>query len=81
LGRRRWRAGELTGEQLRLEAIFLGVRTRDGIDLKLVQNNQGREAVLQEIIEAGLAEVRENRLIPTREGFVVADRLTLWLME
>ncbi len=71
----------LTPEQLRLEAIFLGMRTRSGVDLELVQHGQGREAVLREILEAGLSEVRENRLIPTREGLVVADRLTLWLME
>jgi hypothetical protein len=37
--------------------------------------------VLQEIINAGLAVVRKDRLIPTREGLVVADRLALGFME
>ena len=71
----------LTPEQRRLEALYLGMRTRDGVDLKLMQEGQPREALLQEFIGAGLVEVREDRLIPTREGLVVADRLALGFIE
>jgi putative oxygen-independent coproporphyrinogen III oxidase len=71
---------ELTGEQRRLEAIFLGMRTQNGVNLELVQQTPEGLAVVQELVEAGLAKVRKDRLIPTREGLVVADRLPLWLM-
>jgi oxygen-independent coproporphyrinogen-3 oxidase len=70
----------LTVEERRLEAIFLGMRTTDGVALELVQEAQPRAAVLQEIVAAGLAEVRGGRLLPTREGLVVADRLALGFM-
>jgi oxygen-independent coproporphyrinogen-3 oxidase len=71
----------ITPEQKRLEALYLGVRTRDGVNLDLLQDGRRQEAVIREAVRAGLAEVREDRLIPTREGFVVADRLALWFME
>jgi putative oxygen-independent coproporphyrinogen III oxidase len=71
----------LTPEQKRLEALYLGVRTRDGVNLKLMPDGQRREAVLKEAVRAGLVEVKGDRLIPTREGLVVADQLALWFME
>ncbi len=76
-------AGEeaLTPEQRRLEALYLGMRTREGVALELVQAGPPQAAVLSEIVGAGLAEVRENRLVPTRQGLVVADRLALGFME
>jgi oxygen-independent coproporphyrinogen-3 oxidase len=76
-------AGEetLTPEQTRLEALYLGLRTREGVDLKLITNGQRIKTVLQEIVRAGLAEVRDDRLMPTREGLVVADRLALGFMD
>jgi putative oxygen-independent coproporphyrinogen III oxidase len=76
-------AGEevLTPEQARLEALYLGLRTRDGVTLSLIPGVLRGEVVLKEIIAAGLAEVREDHLIPTREGLVVADRLVLEFME
>jgi putative oxygen-independent coproporphyrinogen III oxidase len=70
----------LTPEQRRLEALYLGMRTRDGVELHLVQEGPPQEAVLCEVVGAGLAEVKGNRLIPTREGLVVADRLALGFM-
>jgi putative oxygen-independent coproporphyrinogen III oxidase len=75
-------AGEevLTPEQARLEALYLGLRTRDGVILSLIHGVLRGEIVLKEIIAAGLAEVREDRFIPTREGLVVADRLALEFM-
>jgi putative oxygen-independent coproporphyrinogen III oxidase len=76
-------AGEeiLTPEQTRLEALYLGLRTREGVGLDLMPNMHRGQVMLQEIVKAGLAEVKENRLIPTREGLVVADRLALGFME
>jgi putative oxygen-independent coproporphyrinogen III oxidase len=76
-------AGEevLTPEQTRLEAMYLGLRTREGVTLSLMPDIHRGRIVLQEIINAGLAVVRKDRLIPTREGLVVADRLALGFME
>jgi len=71
----------LTPEQRRLEALYLGVRTTAGVELGVVRESPGGEAVLREVVAAGLMEVRQDRLVPTREGFVVADRLAVWLME
>jgi oxygen-independent coproporphyrinogen-3 oxidase len=70
----------LTPEQRRLEALFLGMRTKDGVDLKLVQEGPPQRAVLREIVGAGLVEIKGNRLVPTRQGLVVADRLALGFM-
>ncbi len=70
----------LTPEQLRLEALYLGMRTRDGVGLELLEQASGGKAPLQEIVGAGLAEVKADRLIPTRIGLVVADRLTIGFM-
>jgi oxygen-independent coproporphyrinogen-3 oxidase len=71
----------LTPEQKRLEVLYLGMRTRDGVHLDLLQDVQTREAVLGETVREGLAEVRKDRLMLTREGLLVADRLTMRFME
>lgn len=70
----------LTGEQRRLEALFLGMRTKKGVTLEMAQPTPEGQAAVRELVEAGLAEIREDRLIPTREGLVVADHLPLRLM-
>jgi putative oxygen-independent coproporphyrinogen III oxidase len=70
----------LTPEQRHLEALYLGMRTMDGVDLELMRDGHRGDLMLQEIIGAGLAEVRKDRLILTREGLVVADRLALGFM-
>jgi putative oxygen-independent coproporphyrinogen III oxidase len=71
----------LTPEQTRLETLYLGLRTRDGVTLALMEDVRQGKILLQEIVKAGLAEVRGDRFIPTREGLVVADRLALGFME
>ena len=71
----------LTPEQVRLEALYLGLRTREGVDLDLLLDGQRGTIGLEEMVKAGLAEVRNNRLMPTREGLVVADRLALGFMD
>lgn len=71
----------LTPEQQRLESLYLGVRTREGVDLDLLQDTPTREAVLEDTVRRGLAEVREGRFVLTREGLVVADHLATRFME
>ena len=74
---------ELTGEQLRLEALFLGLRTRKGIDLVQYQRRYGcdlmeeKGPVLKELSRTGLIEIGHGRIRPTCAGMAVADSLAL----
>ncbi|MGD0210187.1 MAG: choice-of-anchor Q domain-containing protein, partial [Desulfomonilia bacterium] len=74
---------ELTSEQLRLEALFLGLRTRKGIDLVQYQLRYGYDLmeekgpVLKELSRTGLIEIGCGCIRPTRSGMAVADSLAL----
>ena len=72
---------ELDPETMALEAVMLGLRTADGVDLEdfrerfgvdLVERNR---ALVERLVEEGLVEVAEGRLRPTVKGFAVADGL------
>ena len=73
----------LTAEQLRLEALFLGFRTRRGINLEDFQRRFGQDLlaekgkILKRLGEEGLVEIRDGFLRPTRAGMAVADSLAL----
>ncbi|MBA4423914.1 MAG: coproporphyrinogen III oxidase, partial [Syntrophus sp. (in: bacteria)] len=73
----------LTGEQLRLEALFLGFRTRRGIHLGDFKRRHGQDLlakkgeILKKLTEDGLLEIRNGFLRPTRAGMAVADSLAL----
>jgi len=72
----------LSTEQLRLEALYLGFRTRDGVSMETLHNSSPRaERILSRLQESGLVRVLQNRALPTREGFAVADRLPLLFSE
>ena len=83
-GRRPVEASELlTEEQLRLEALFLGFRTRRGIHLEQFKSRYGQDllaekaGILKKLTEEGLVEIRDGFLRPTRAGMAVADSLAL----
>jgi len=67
----------LTSEQMHLEKLFLGFRTRDGVALKDAFSESPPNGLLEHIIKSRLISVRGNRLIPTKKGFLMADRLPL----
>lgn len=67
----------LSEDQERLEYLYLGLRTRDGFDLSLVRHQAGVARILDQLQAARLVEVNGGRVIPTREGFLVADSLPL----
>jgi len=73
----------LTPGQLRLEALFLGLRTKRGIDLENYRSRYGcnllteKHATIAFFIERGLLEVTANHLRPTLAGMAVADSLAL----
>ena len=69
----------LDAEQLRLERIFLGLRTLDGVPLRILGNGTAVERLLTVWEEAGLVTVRDGAVMPTRNGFLVADALSRML--
>jgi oxygen-independent coproporphyrinogen-3 oxidase len=76
-------AGEesLTPEQIRLETLYLGFRTREGVSLETIREQPGADAILAELTQAGLVRVDHDRVIATACGLVVADRLPLWFAD
>ncbi len=84
-GRRPVAASEkLDTGQMRLEALFLGLRTIQGIDLEAFRLRYGcdllseKGSVLAEWQSSGLAEIRDGVLRPTLPGMAVADSLVLF---
>lgn len=73
----------LTMEELRLEAFFLGLRTRKGIDLDRFRREyewdlvEERGGLLTMLEKEGLVSLRDGLVLPTRAGMAVADRLAL----
>jgi oxygen-independent coproporphyrinogen-3 oxidase len=68
----------LTPAQLRLESLYLGFRTREGVSLEVVREQPRGEVILAELVKAGLVRVHGNRVTSTLNGLVVADGLPLW---
>jgi oxygen-independent coproporphyrinogen-3 oxidase len=67
----------LTPEQVYLETILLGFRTRDGVDREIFRSRPGTEEVLGHLRQAGVIRVVGGRVVPTVKGFLVADSLPL----
>ena len=73
----------LSGEQLQLEALFLGLRTKAGIDLKRYKTSYGvdllkdKKIVIDSLIKNNLVELNNGFLHPTRAGMAIADSLAL----
>ncbi|PKN69528.1 MAG: coproporphyrinogen III oxidase [Deltaproteobacteria bacterium HGW-Deltaproteobacteria-12] len=74
---------ELTLEQLQLEALFMGLRTSAGINLRLFKRNYDmdllaeKKTILEKLRENGLVKLERGFLLPTRRGLAVADSLAL----
>ena len=73
----------LTDQELRLEALFLGFRTRRGFHLEEFKRRYGQDLlteknkILNQLTKEGLVEIRDGFLRPTRTGLAVADSLAL----
>lgn len=74
---------DLGREELALEALFLGLRMKEGIDLALYRRLYGIDLLkekgskLIEWMEAGLIEIDPGTVRPTRAGMAIADTLAL----
>jgi oxygen-independent coproporphyrinogen-3 oxidase len=71
----------LTPEQLRMEALLLGFRTRFGVEVSLLLAAKNGQENLERLTETGLVELSDGRAVPTREGLAVADRLPELFLE
>lgn len=73
----------LTEEQLRLEALYLGLRTKKGIHLKDFAEQyhcnlvSEKREILDRLREEGFISIQDGYLRPTLAGLAVADRLAL----
>lgn len=74
-------AEELTARDLALEALMLGFRTAEGVDLARFRDRygidlrEGNRRLIDRLAGAGLLGVEGDRLLPTLEGWAVADSL------
>jgi oxygen-independent coproporphyrinogen-3 oxidase len=74
---------ELTLEQLQLEALFLGLRTKAGIDLKLYKSKYKtdllieKKMIIDKLLENKILKLNRGFLTPTRAGLAIADSLAL----
>ena len=68
---------DLTEDQLRIEAISLGLRCKQGFDLKhLPRDPELYERVLT-LQDSGFLQVNNGRVIPTKTGLLASDYLAL----
>jgi oxygen-independent coproporphyrinogen-3 oxidase len=73
----------LTMEQLQLEALYLGLRTKRGISLQNFKNSYDydlfaeKREILDKLQQEGFMSIRDDHLYPTPNGFAVADSLSL----
>jgi len=65
----------LTGDQLRLESISLGSRTKEGFDFKEIPPDHKSMEMIMRLQTSGVIRIKNNRVIPTKKGFLVADHL------
>ncbi len=70
-------------EQLRLEALYLGLRTKKGVSLHDFKNQYHydlfaeKREMIEKLREEGLISIQDGRLYPTQTGLAVADSLAL----
>ncbi len=74
---------ELTLEDLKLESLFLGFRTKSGIKLTEFEEDFGCDLLsmenrqLEPLLQAGYLKIVNGSLKPTRKGMAIADSLAL----
>jgi oxygen-independent coproporphyrinogen-3 oxidase len=68
---------EIDEKQKGLEQLFLSFRTKQGIAIEALKKYKKVEIVLNRLIESGLIEIKGSRAVPTKKGFLVADKIPL----
>lgn len=67
----------LTPEQARLERLWLGFRTREGMEVESLADLPRRQETLADMSSQGWLLIEDDRVSPTVQGFLLADRLPL----
>ncbi len=70
----------LSREQMNLESVALGLRTLKGFDRAEIRGAAAKKN-LEDLGEMGFLTYDGTRVAPTREGFLFADHLPLYLSE
>jgi oxygen-independent coproporphyrinogen III oxidase len=68
---------ELTADQLRLERLYLGLRTKIGVSRSDIEESDNSGQTLLDLVDAKILEIIEDRIVPTRKGYLIADHLPL----
>jgi oxygen-independent coproporphyrinogen-3 oxidase len=74
---------DLTTKQLKLEAIYLGLRTKSGINIADFNKKyecdilEEKKKILEALKKEGLVEIQNGYLYPKRRGLALADSLAL----
>jgi oxygen-independent coproporphyrinogen-3 oxidase len=71
----------LSPEQLRLERLYLGFRTESGVSIDDACGSPSMTQVLSQLKQSGFVKILNGRIIPTRKGYLIADRLPLMFAE
>lgn len=67
----------LTSDQIKMEKIYLSLRTMYGLDISVVKENPNLDRTLSQLQEQGLANITGTKIIPTSKGMLLADSLAL----
>ncbi len=70
----------LSYADLMLEKLFLGLRTSDGVDTSVIDGYTGWENGVRRLRELSLVRMSGRRLVPTIEGYLLADSLPLYFV-
>ena len=63
----------LSDEDLALERIVLGLRTRSGVDRQSIPSSYQSNRMLSQLCNSGFLVEDRGRIMPTRKGLMVAD--------
>ena len=72
---------KLTEKQLQLETVSLGLRTIEGFNISEIANNTEMKYRVSRLQNEGLITIKEERIVPTKKGFLVADSIPLYLLQ
>jgi len=72
---------DLTEEQIIMETISLGLRTRWGFDQKILVNNSELKNTVLMLTDTGYIRIEGDMIIPTKKGFLIADQLPLCFLK
>jgi len=73
----------LSNQKLQMETLFLGMRTKNGVDLGTYKSRYGKDLLeekkelINALVKNKLIEITNGCLVPTLSGMAVADSLAL----